>query len=425
MSATPANGRNGLRNYLAHSVDGGLFIGGIAFVAPESVLPRIVQSLGGPAWVIAVMPVAIILGFVLPGLLVAHRLERLERTLPIILAAGVIQRIPFLAAGLTLLLIGESRPGPALAVVVLAPLLSGLAGGITFPAWMELVAKTLPPARRASAMAIRMIIASMIGITSGAIIAAVLDRWPGMPGFGVLHLITFVFTVLSISVLALVREEPGDTTHHGPALGLRDNLKAVPGILRGAPGLPCFVAARVLTCSFFIPLPFMAIHALSITGHPDSYLGILVSAQMAGAIAGNVISGIIGDRSGARRPSLMGAGTLFVLCAAVPYGTSWSFFVGCFAVLGFGMGCMRVGMMTLALELVPVAKRSTAVATIGWFMAVGLIGSSAIGGLLWSATQRLNLLGAVSAALMLIAVVLLARIPEPRNATLQQGLRIG
>ena len=38
------------RNYAAHSLEGGLFIGGVAFVHPQTVLPRIIERLGGPDW---------------------------------------------------------------------------------------------------------------------------------------------------------------------------------------------------------------------------------------------------------------------------------------------------------------------------------------------------------------------------------------
>lgn len=395
-------------------MEGGLFMGGLAFVAPESVLPRMVESLGGPGWVISLMPVAVVLGIVMPGLLTAHWLERLERTLPVILVTGTVQRLPFLVAGLTLLLAGESQSRLVLGMVVAAPLVSGLAGGLTLPAWMELIAKTLSPQRRASAMAVRQMIASVIGLASGGVIAAVLTFVPGVAGYGVLHLITFGFLMVSLFVLALAREQAVHPGHHGPAVGLLENLMSIPLIVRITPGIGRFLVVRALSCGFFIALPFMAIYALHSTGHPDSYLGVLVTAQMIGGIVGNVVAGTLGDRSGAKGAALIGIGSLFILCAVMPWCVAWWQFVAGFGLFGFGFSAMRIGMVTLGIELAPLAKRGTIVATISWCMGLSLISTTVIGGLLWSGVARFGLLCGIGAVWMIAAFLILWPIHEPR-----------
>ncbi|HEY1081569.1 MAG TPA: hypothetical protein VGE29_04865, partial [Prosthecobacter sp.] len=45
------------RNFICHCLEGGLYMGGTAFLAPETVLPKMVETLGGQAWIIAMMPV--------------------------------------------------------------------------------------------------------------------------------------------------------------------------------------------------------------------------------------------------------------------------------------------------------------------------------------------------------------------------------
>jgi MFS family permease len=308
-------------------------------------------------------------------------------------------------------------------MVVLAPLVSGLAGGVTLPAWMELIAKTLDPNRRASAMAIRQVIAATIGLASGAVISAVLFHWPGVAGYGVLHLIAFGFLMLSLTVLTLAREEAVHPGHHGPAVGLLDNLRSIPGIVRGTSGLARFLVVRVVSCGIFIALPFMAIHALDTSEHPDSYLGVLVAAQMVGGILGNVVGGVLGDRTGTRHTALLGIGSLLTLCLLTPWCTGWWQFVAGFGLFGFGFNAMRVGMVTLGLELAPVSKRGTAVATIGWCMAGGLLASTLIGGLLWGATGRFVLLCVVGAACMGAAFLLLLGVPDPRHRQMPLSIR--
>ena len=414
-ASSTANG-NGRRNYMVHSVEGGLFMGGLAIVAPESVLPRMVEALGGPAWVIGIMPAALAVGIALPGLFTAHMLERLERTLPAVLVMGIVQRLPFLIAGLVLLLQGETMPRLALCVVVLAPLFSGLAGGVTLPAWMELIAKTLTPNRRASAMAIRQIVASMIGLASGGIIASVLHRWPGVHGYGVLHLVAFVFMMMSIAVLAFAQEEAVHPGHHGPAVGLLENLRSIPTVIRGAPGIARFLAVRILSCGFFVSMPFMAIHALDTCALPDSYLGVLVAGQMLGGIVGNVVGGYLGDRIGARSCTLASIASLLALCLLLPLCRQWWHFVAGFAFLGFGFNMLRIGMITLGIELAPRSKRATVLATIGWSMGTGLLSATLLGGFLWSLTERFDLVCGVASAWMVAAFLLLRGVPAPRRS---------
>ena len=44
------------RNYLVHCADGGLWMGAMAFVAADTIMPSLVRSLGGPTWLIALTP---------------------------------------------------------------------------------------------------------------------------------------------------------------------------------------------------------------------------------------------------------------------------------------------------------------------------------------------------------------------------------
>jgi len=241
----PGLDRDDIRwNYIAHAIEGGLYIGGLSFVAANSVLPRIVEILGGPAWVISLTPILTMLGFNLLPVFNAHRIEMLERVKPVLLLTGIFQRIPYLFAGLAIYFLGVKHPHAALWFVVLVPLLSGLFGGLISTAWQELVAKTVPNRRRASVFALRNIISSMIGITAGGIIAAVLNWMPGIRGYGLLHLITFVFLALSYVVFVHIRE--GSYTRQTAGAALSRSFRPVITSLRGcAGGIPAAAASTV------------------------------------------------------------------------------------------------------------------------------------------------------------------------------------
>ena len=39
-------------NYAMMTIDGGLFMGGLGFLAAQTLMPKMIQSLGGPIWLI-------------------------------------------------------------------------------------------------------------------------------------------------------------------------------------------------------------------------------------------------------------------------------------------------------------------------------------------------------------------------------------
>lgn len=403
------------RNYLAHSIEGGLFVGGLAFVAQDSVLPRLAELLEAPPWLVGLMPALMWIGIGLPPLFVAHHIERLTRYKPLLLVTGIFQRLPFFLAALVLLLFGATRPRVALVAVVLAPILSGFFCGISITAWMELVARTLPSERRASVFAWRNIISAVIGLGAGGIIAAILNRYPGTQGYGLLHLMAFVMLVASYIGFCVIRETVRPPQNQGPPQSLAANLRSVPGLLRSAPGLRRFLVLRSFIMGQFIMIPYLAIHALRTTGQPDSFLGMLVALQMAGAIVGNFGAGWMGDRHGGKVIVQVTSLVLVLVCFGGIFAQTTPQFLAVFFLFGAGAFGSRVGLMTLSLEISPRDKRATSIGLLSLVNVISLALFSTLSGVIWS-WGRGFAPGALAAAFCLaLSCVLLARVTEPRK----------
>ena len=117
------------RNFVCHCLEGGFYMGGMAFLSPDSVLGKMVDSLGGKVAVVAMMPVLMTAAFAFSQLFSAPIVERLPRLKPWVLTFGFLQRLPYLITGL-LLLFGQSLGDKLLTIVVLTPVASGLIGGL-------------------------------------------------------------------------------------------------------------------------------------------------------------------------------------------------------------------------------------------------------------------------------------------------------
>mgnify|MGYP001019997488 CR=1 FL=1 len=402
------------RNYIAHVVEGGLFIGGMTFLSAESVMPAIIKTLGGPPWLISLTPMLMMLGFTAPQILTAHVVERLQWVKPFVMIVGIVQRLPYLIAALMLYFLADTHPTLVLIVVAATPLMSGLAGGTSVVAWVELISKVIPAHRRSSAWAIRYAITACIGIGAGSVIKDVLSEHPGAKGYALLHVITFAFLMLSFAVFSVIREVV-PPRQRSRSRNLFENINDLLPLLRGDKTLRCFLSMRMLDTGIMIMLPFLGIHALSVTGREQSALGYFVTAQMSGSILGNLVAGYLGDRTGGKLPIVLAR--ISILCASLAAMITHSYagFMTVFFLTGAGMTMSAIGISTLSIEIAPHERRPTYQALISLaFLPAALIAAS-ISTLVRMGLHMFAPAALLSALASLGSLYFLLRIKEPRQ----------
>lgn len=403
------------RNYTAHCLDGAFFIGAMVFVAADTVMPAMIRSLGGGDWLIALMPQMMMLGFLLPPLMTAHRVERMERLKGFILTCGIFQRLPYLLAALGLLFFADSHPLAVLLLAAFAPMLSGLAGGISIGGWLEMTSRLIPARRRSSGTAIRAVSGAVIGIGAGEIIRRTLAEHPGPEGFGILHLWAFGFLCLSFVSFCLFKEVPKPLNASQPKRNLIQNLRAMPELLRSDPLYRRFIFVRFLSSAPFILTPFLGLHAVNATGGNGSFLGAIVQAQTLGGILGNIAAGWLGDRYGGRLPMKWSqVGYLLVCGGAIFSQSEWAFLLT-YLVLGAAQSGYLVGQQTLAIELSPEDRRPSYFALISIVLFGGMLLIAGMSTLLQKLFASVTPAAIVVAIAMIGAHFVLEKIPEPRN----------
>jgi len=404
------------RNYWAHNIEGGFFMGALPFISLDVVMPKLVQNLGGNDLMIALTPVSMMLGFMTPPLLIAHLVERVDHYKPICMWTGMIQRGAFGVAGLILYFFADDTPSLGLAAVLLAPYLSGIAGGVSMTAWMELVAKVIPTTKLSSSSAIRNVIGGMMGFIAGYVIKLTLENFPGYQGYGILFFITFVLTTISYILFAQIREPPTQRSDRPKPRTLASNIRNLPGFLKKEVQLRRFIVMGVLSTGMFIIMPFMGIHALNVTGQNDSFLGELVSLQMVGSMLGNLTGGYMGDRWGGKSTLVLARILLITAAIGMIFNTSeWGFRL-LFCVQGFAFWLNQVGRLTMNIEICPPDRRPTFIAIMSMLTGIGMLTCSGISSWLMSSFNDFTIVASVSCALLLLAILELLRIHEPRKA---------
>jgi len=405
-------------NFAVHALEGGLFIGGLSFVNFTTVLPTIVQNLGGPDWLIARVPILMLSGLLMMPVFTAHRIERLRRYMPLLLVTGVLLRLPFLAAALALLFLASTGPGLVLAIVTSAPVLAGVAIGLSLTAWQQLLLRTLPPHRRSLMLGARYSISCAIGIGAGWVVKRVLAAYPGPDGYGILHLCTFGMLVVGYVLFAMIRETRAAPPDEAQPLTLRQNLRRIPGLVRTEKRVKQYLVARSLFSGIFIILPFLAIHARHRLGETQSFLGELVIVQTVGALLGNATGGGLGARIGGKAVLVASQIAFLVLGPWSIAATRHLEFYAIFLLLGFAQTTWQIGTMTLSLEICPLRQRSTYLAVISFACFASMFVASEISSLVWTGPERFTHLAVLTTASVALSLVLLIPLREPRRDAL-------
>lgn len=389
-------------------------MGGAAFLQPETVMPKMVEQLGGHSAIIAIMPAILPAAFAMAGLFVAPVVERLTRFKPWVMTFGILQRLPYLVTGL-LLWFAQDAGAWLLPVVVLTPVLSGLLGGVGVVAWMEMVTRMVPERIRAAGWATRYILQASIGMIAGAVIHQVLTLHPGQRGYALLHLIAFGFLLLSWIAQAFMRELPPAHHYHPPQEGYLSYLRGLPRLLAAHPHLRRLIAVRFTGMGYLMLVSFLTIHALHATGRPEADEGHFVSFQNIGTILGSLLAGWLGYRSGGRVLLIMSRVICILLCAWTCVSQSFTGFSAAFFVFGFGLFLDRVGDLTLAAELCPPERRSTFQAALGFCNVWALLLATSMGGLIYTFTGSFAFVAAGAAVLSVASILILRGLPEPRG----------
>jgi MFS family permease len=390
-------------------------MGAMALVNAQTLLPSVIQGLHGPEWLVALMPAIMTVGFLGPPLFTAHAIGGLGHFRPLLLWTGSFQRLAYLGAALVLLFADD--PLWCLIAVAVTPLISGLCGGISLTAWQQLLTRTVAPERRSSLFAWRYVIGSLIGVLGGWVVHATLAAQPGMRGYGLLHLWAFLILIASYVIFATIRE-PEAPARREPETGLWDNVRAMPTLLwadRRLVRVLISIAAFTLTGAL---VPYLAIHARHVCGAPESFLGELVGWQMAGAIAGGLAAGWVGDRHGGKLPLQAGRLLFLAVCALAPFAASaWAWRL-LFLAFGAAFNACMVGTNTVQLDILPEHGRANRLAIMSVCQLPTTIIASLIGGTAWNAAGEAAFpwLAAGAAAALAVSILVLARMPEPRSA---------
>ncbi len=407
--------RNYRWNFIFNMLDGTSFWFGMSFVAPATLMPLFVSKLTSSPIAIGLLSVIIQSAYMLPQIFTANFIEQLPRKKPVVVNAGFFwERLPFLLLAPMAALLAV--PHPQLTVVLFLLLIAwhALGAGALAPAWLDMLARCFPIARRGRFFGTTSFMGSGAGVLGAALSAELLASAPFPRNFVYTFAAAAALITLSWVFLSLVRE-PVRQMPASPPQRLSEFLRQLPRTLREDHNFRRFLIARALLAAGGMGNGFVTV-ALVYRWHvPDSTVGVYTSVMLAAQMAGNLLFGFLSDRYGHKLSLVLGAGSLalaFLLAWLTP-SPAWAY--GVYIFLGFGTGAFFVSGMLIVLEFSAPERRPTYTGIANTVTGLAAMLAPMVG--TWLAFYGYNVLFALSAAINLAGLLLLQwTVREPRAA---------
>lgn len=292
-----AGDRNFGRNYILNTADGAFFALAMGMVPLNTVLTYFISGYISQKWLIGLLSFLNVLLTFSPQILVSRKLERVRRIKPLMLAYGIGLRLLWLLMGLNVILLADKNPVLFIILFYLLYSLIGLFSAFIGISWLNFIVKIIPDSFRGRFFGIRSTISGMFEMLGALFMGILLKNLPSPLNYGVLFLVVFVLTSLSIAFVAFSKEEDRIREERGEAG--ESYFTRMVRVLREDRNFTNYLFSVLLIGALGkMPFAFQIIFAkerLDITALEVSYATFVLLAFQT---VGYLIWGIVGDKKG-------------------------------------------------------------------------------------------------------------------------------
>ena len=336
-------------NFSVNLIDISFITLAFSIISRETITPLLISNLTDSKIAIGLAPAIYSIAYYLPQLFAANHAERLRRKLPfVMLIGGLLERVPYLFAGLAILLFAESAPIVALLCLYLVIGLGAFGNGVATPAWFSMIGKVLPVNRRGIFFGVSEGLGTLMGIIGAIFVGRILDSMGYPLNFATLFLVAAIFMGISWIGLALNREpESPIVKEHIP---FSHYFRRLPAILRDNRNYRRFLLSYCISRLSTMGVGFFIVYGNERFQLSGADVGLLTAILIGSQAAMQLLLGWLADKRG-HKANLTISGFALALAAVLVIGASDLIgLIPAFILLGVGLASDHVSRLNIILE---------------------------------------------------------------------------
>jgi MFS family permease len=342
-------------NFIAALVDAAGWGLGFGFVSAATFLPLFVGRLSHAPWAIGLIPAILSLGWYVPGILVAHRYERLPVLRRTVMLIAALERLPLLVMVPLVLTLGPAHRSLLLTGFFLCWTVMSVALGCNSPCYYALIAKTIPATARGRLYGLGGALAGALGVVAGELGGHWIQRYGFPHGYALCFGAAFVIQTVTVLPLGFMRE-PWTVI---PPVSVSRPREPWWRLLRADRNLAWLTASNILFSANLMASAFYTDYAIRHLRATEIDVGHFTSVLMASQAASNLLCGWVGDRSGNRRALQVATVAGIAAAALAPVAPTVTWFYGIFALNQIAATGWGIASMNFVLEMCEPARAPT------------------------------------------------------------------
>ncbi len=356
---------DGRWNLLIMGLDIAFFTVGLNISSSYAILPLFAAHLTHQNALIALIPALRTIGIFGPPLLVAGLVERRSRVKPLMLWTTLFERIPFLLLAVAALLLAQGNDGPLLVIFFVLVFIQAMGSGLTFPSWLDLIARAIPGQVRGRFLGNSTGIGNILGTGGAALAAAIIVRLAWPLNYALCFLLSFVAVTISFGLLAAVREPERLAVVTPPVASgtaLRRGQSWVRGmgaVVRGDPFFQPYLVATAFSGLAMLGSGLLAVAALKQAHLDERTVALEATVLIIASIVANFFWGWFGDRFGHRLVLVWGAFCIAAAMLLELVARDAMLVTAAFFLFGFGLAAIQLAQLSYVVDFGTPERRPT------------------------------------------------------------------
>ena len=345
---------------------------------PATILPLIINFFGGGSILVGFFAALLRGGAILVQLYAAFHAQAYPHMMKYLRRVFFARWLAWFLIGLSIILFGEDNHTLTLFCIGIGLFVFSFSAGFGAIYFKETSAKIFTHKYRGFTMAWRQSFTAFGAIISGAVAGWVLENYEAPLSFGYLFLISSFLMAIGFIAFGTV-EEPIKEKVSQKEKSFKLFLKNAKDILKVDKDLQIQVTTFLFAYGYLIALPFIILDAQSKIDLTGTAIGILITAQMTGALISNYLWGKLTSR-GKNKLTTNIAIFFMIIAVSIAFNASTLFeYMLIFFIAGASTDGNRISSGNLIVQIAPEEKRPVYVALQANITSLGLF-FSIVGG---------------------------------------------